>query len=81
MIRVPAGLETDFDHTEFCCYEISKLINRIFYRKSDLLGLIFYTRNVYGQNRSHTAGDLIITQKIVDTDTMISFKFTRGVII
>ena len=46
MIRVPAGLETDFDHTEFCCYEISKLINRIFYRKSDLLGVIFYTRNV-----------------------------------
>ena len=52
MIRVPAGLETDFDHTEFCCYEISKLMNRIFNRKSDLLGGIFYTRN--GQNRSPT---------------------------
>ena len=46
MIRVLVGLETDFDHTDFFCYEISKLINRIFDRKSDLLAVIFYTRNV-----------------------------------
>ena len=46
MIRVPAGLETDFDHTEFCCYEISKLKNRIFDRESDLLGVIFCSRKI-----------------------------------